>query len=536
MERKMNSSPAWKMAVFTVLACAFPAAADVRLPKLFTDHMLVQRDKPVPVWGWADAGEVVGVEFAGQAKNTTADASGKWMVRLDPLSASAAPRVMTVKGKTTVEIKDVLVGEVWICCGQSNMEMPVGNLYRPDVYPGVADFKRELAGADQPLIRLFRPDHQTSLKPKADLPGSGWQCCTPETAARFSAVGYFFGRHLQQTLKVPVGMIQVAKSSTIAEAWTSPEGLRTLPKWEKILDQRQLQSERAAAKANTATTASTSAVVVGGGVANPVEVPFPEPGCLFNGMVAPLVPLAIRGIIYYQGESNAKDPNGYRTLFPALIRSWRQAWGQGDLPFLFVQLANYRGKPKAPREDGGWAAQREAQAATLTEPNTGMAVTIDIGSGPKIHPPNKQDVGRRLGLLAQALAYGQSVECYGPQYRAMKTEGDKVRIQFDHLGGGLEVKPFKQGQPAATVTKLHGFAVAGTDKVYHWADAEIAGDEVVLRSPDVPRPVTVRYAWSGNPDCNLYNKAGLPAAPFRSDVHDNADLPPHGKPAKEKPQ
>ena len=225
-----------KSAILAVLACACSATADVRLPKLFTDHLLLQRDQPVPVWGWADVGEVVSVEFAGQTKGVTTDTAGKWQVKLEPLSASTEPRVLTVRGKTTVVITDVLVGEVWICCGQSNMEMPVGNPYRPDVYPGVVNFKAELVNADQPQLRLLRADHQASLKPKDDLPSIGWQRCTPETAARFSGVGYFFARHLQQTQKIPVGMIQVAKSSTVAEAWTSPDGLRPLPKWAKILE------------------------------------------------------------------------------------------------------------------------------------------------------------------------------------------------------------------------------------------------------------------------------------------------------------
>jgi sialate O-acetylesterase len=488
------------------------ALADVRLPKLIADHMVLQRGIPLTVWGWADPGEQVTVSIANQIVKTSADPGGKWKVGLQALAAGG-PLGMTVAGKNRIEVSDILVGDVWVCCGQSNMEMPVGNLYRPKVYPGVTDFRAELARADHPGIRLFLPDHQTSLAPKEDLPGTGWQVCTPETVARFSAVGYFFARHLNSRMNVPVGMIQAAKSSTTAEAWTSPEGLRTLPSWSRRLEKHA----GAAAKPSPAPTDQQLPQESDNPTApSTVEVPFGTPGGLFDGMIAPVTPFAIKGVIFYQGENNAKDPKGYGTLFPALIRSWRQAWGQGDFPFLFVQLAAYGGKPKAPREDRGWAAQREAQTAGLKEPKTGMAVTIDIGSERLIHPPDKQEVGRRLGLLAQAIAYGQNVEASGPVLRSMTIEGGKVRLKFDNAAGGLVARPFEQGKPKITVTKLTGFTVAGSDKVHHWADAEIVGDEVIVSSPVVPMPVSVRYAWAGNPDCNLFNKANLPAAPFRS--------------------
>ena len=491
--------------------CLPVACGDVRLPKLFADHMVLQHGKPVAVWGWADPGEKITVEIAGTKATCSADAAGRWKAVLGPL-APGGPHCLTVQGKNRTTVSDVLIGDVWVCAGQSNMEMPVGNLYRPKPYPGVLNFQRELAQANHPQIRLFLPDHQTALLPKDDLPGPGWQVCTPETAARFSAVGYFFARHLASARKIPVGMIQAAKSSTSAEAWTSLEGLRTLPGWNEKLDKRKNAAPR---------PPKPSAPDAPPDPNNPppppsVEVPFSEPAGLFNGMIAPVTPFAICGVIFYQGENNAKDPKGYSTLFPALIRSWRKAWGQGDFPFLFVQLAAYGGKPKAPREDGGWAAQREAQTAGLKEPNTGMAVTIDIGSPRLIHPPNKQEVGRRLGLLARSIAHGEKVDAFGPQFRSIKIEGGRMRLQFDHADGGLVARPFQQGRPPVTVTKLTGFAIAGADKVYHWADAEIAGNEVVVSSPEVPAPVSVRYAWAGNPDCNLYNRANLPAAPFRA--------------------
>jgi len=474
--------------------------------------MVVQHGRPLCVWGWADPGEAVTVGLGEQSGSASAGSDGKWRITLPPLPPGG-PLTMTVRGNNRLEVTDILAGDVWICCGQSNMEMPVGNLYRPKPYPGVLNFREEIARASHPQIRLFLPDHQTSLNPKDDLPGKGWQVCTPESAGRFSAVGYFFARHLHAALKVPIGMIQAAKSSTPAEAWTSLEGLRTIPQWAARLDKRKPASSHPPMPAAPADTPDPD---------NPpppttVEVPFGEPAGLFNGMIAPATPFVIRGAIFYQGENNAKDPRGYSVLFPTLIRSWRNAWGLGDFPFLFVQLAAYGPKPRQPREDGGWAAQREAQAAALKEPNTGMAVTIDIGSPNLIHPPNKQEVGRRLGLLAESIAYGRTVEARGPSFHSMKAEGGALRIRFDHTAGGLVAKPLTRGTPPTLPIRPTGFVIAGRDGTYHPADAQICGDEVVLSSPDVPQPVAARYAWAGNPDCNLYNSANLPAEPFRAE-------------------
>jgi len=496
--------PIFRRIPLVAMLLAGNALADVRLPKLIGDHMVLQRGIPPVIWGWADPGEKVTVSIVNQTLTTSADPDGRWKVRLQPLE-TGGPLEMTVAGKNRIKVSDILVGDVWICSGQSNMEMPVGNLYRPKVYPGVLNFQKEIEGANQPNLRLFLPDHQTSLHPKEDLPGPGWQVCTPGTAARFSAVGYFFARHLQSESNAPVGMIQAAKSSTTAEAWTSHEGLRLLPQWEgrlKKLPQTTApapppgQDPAAPNDPDHPTTPPT------------VEVPFGTPGGLFNGMIAPMTPFAIKGVIFYQGENNAKDPKGYRSLFPALIRSWRTAWGQGDFPFLFVQLASYGKKPKSPGEPKGWADQREAQTAGLKEPNTGMAVTIDVGSERLIHPPNKQEVGRRLGLLARTIAYGQKVQSSGPTFRSMRIEGGRVILTFDNVAGGLVAHP-----PGSKIT---GFDVAGADGIYHWGEASIIGDDVVVNSTEVPTPVSVRYGWAGNPDCNLFNKADLPAAPFRA--------------------
>lgn len=485
-----------RIVCFLLASTASLAAAEVKVPTFFGDHMVLQRDRAVPVWGTAAPGERVTVEFApaadagqaGQKKTATADATGKWMVRLDPLKAGDKPAELKVGPRV---LRDILVGEVWLACGQSNMEMPVGDVYRPDAYPGVMNFKQELAAADQPAIRLLLVEHAAAFAPASDVPTPGWQVCTPHAAARISAVGYFFARHLHEERKVPVGIISSAWSATIAETWAGASGLRTVPKFAALLDKREPLWKQSGAQPRRE-----------------------EPTHLYNGMIAPLIPMAIRGAIFYQGESNARAAKDYQDLFPALIRGWRQDWGQGDFPFLFVQLAAYGGKPKGPSEDG-WANLREAQTMALSLPSTGMAVTIDIGHPKLIHPPNKQEVGRRLGLCARALAYGEKIEYSGPLYKSMAVEGGKIRLRFDHARG-LTVKG----------AKLTGFAIAGADKKFAWADATIDGNEVVVGSPQVEKPLSVRYGWAGNPDCNLYNGAGLPASPFRTDGGSAAD----GKP------
>lgn len=464
----------------------------LRPMSLFSDHMVMQREIAVPVWGTAEPGDTVTVEFAGQRQSAKVDAAGCWQVKLAPLEASADPRPMHIRAHGSgqmVVANDVLVGEVWICSGQSNMEMPVGNPYRPDVYPGVTDFRREIARASHPQIRMFLVEHQLAEQPEREVPTPGWKVCTPETVPRFSAVGYFFARHLQEELKLPVGMISSAVSGTCAEAWCPAAGLRTMPKFARLLEKQRARLDKAV------------------------------PTVLFNGMIAPLAPYAMRGVIWYQGENNAKAARDYRELFPALISSWRDQWSLpepiragapgGDFPFLFVQLAGYGRKQRQPVEHNGWADLREAQAMALRLPHTGMAVTIDIGDERRIHPPDKQEVGRRLGLLARVVAYRETLEASGPLYRAMRVEGDKIHVGFDHPGGGL----LSQGGGPLT-----GFAIAGKDLKWQYAEAKVAGvDEVVVSSPLIPRPVAVRYAWAGHPVGNLFSKAGLPAAPFRSD-------------------
>jgi sialate O-acetylesterase len=643
------------LALGLVLAAATGADADVRLPAIFGDHMVVQQDLKIPVWGWADPGESVTVTLGDRKASAKADADSKWRVSLAAVKAGG-PLEMTVAGKNTIKIADVLAGDVWVCSGQSNMEMSVGSSLNA---------AQEIAEAKYPEIRLFTVAKKVSPTPLEDCQGS-WVLCSPETVGGFSAVGYFFGRDLWKAEKVPQGLIHTSWGGTPAESWTTLETLRArfkpiadryqlpgpdaakdkaeyeakLKAWEetgkdpgntgsekgyadpahdlaawkeidtpgKWEDQgldldgavwmrrdvevpeawagkdlalslgaiddydttyfngtkvgaigpetpnwwqtpRKYKVPGALVKAGKATIAvRVFDNYLGGGMTGAAEdlnlkpeaggdavslagkwrylVEFtigdghrpaqPQapgdvnnpwlPSGLWNAMIQPIVPFGIRGAIWYQGESNAGRAYQYRDLFAAMIEDWRRAWGQGDFPFFFVQLANF-----TPRNDqpvaSDWAELREAQTMTLRLPKTGMAVIIDIGDAADIHPKNKQDVGGRLALAARKIAYGEDLVYSGPMYKSMKVEDGKVRLAFDHTGGG----------PVAKGDKLVGFAVAGDDQKFVWADARIDGKTVLVGSPDVPKPAAVRYAWSNNPECNLYNKEGLPASPFRTD-------------------
>ncbi|HOJ34826.1 MAG TPA: sialate O-acetylesterase [Candidatus Hydrogenedentes bacterium] len=641
-----------------------PAATNVRLPALFTDNMVLQRDMKVPVWGWADPSGKVTVELGKQRVACLVGEDGKWVVHLRPMPAGG-PYELKVIGAETITLKDVLIGDVWICSGQSNMQWPVkfGDA-------GVLNRDEEVANANYPNIRLFSVPLKRAFEPKENLEGAEpWKVCSPETVGPFSAVAYFFGRELHKHLNVPIGLIQTAWGGTVAEAWTSEASLRTIPDfvpqidklkeevrqgeariqqvtqqyqeqfkaWFQTLDEKDPgyangQAVWASAKLKTADWAKVTipdsscfkdfdgtgwfrktvtiptawagksltlslgpindldrvwfnGVQVGettygtpwrnprvygvpaelvkpgnavitvrvldiggsGGLLGKAEQltlsvaggesislagewlyhagldlktvpPLPQrpaliennpnlPSVLYNAMIAPLIPYGIRGAIWYQGESNANRAYQYRTLFPTLITDWRKQWGQGDFPFLFVQLANFQEVKPEPGDDA-WAELREAQTMTLSLPNTGMAVTIDIGEANDIHPQNKQDVGKRLALAARHVAYGEELDYSGPLYKSMQVEGSSIRLYFDHVDGGLTTP---NGEP------LKGFAIAGEDKKFVWADAKIDGDTVVVSSPSVPNPVAVRYAWAINPVCNLYNRAGLPASPFRTD-------------------
>ncbi len=480
--------------------------AEVRLPKVFGHNMVLQAHARVPVWGWADPGEEVHVLVGNQLKKTQAGDDGRWRVDLDPLEYG--PVRFVVEGSNRIELNNVLVGEVWVCSGQSNMEWPVVRAMNAE---------KEIAAANYPEIRLFKVAKVVAPKPLEDTEGH-WAICTPESVRNFSAVGYFFARELHQRLGVPIGMIQSAWGGTPAEAWTSRQALAADPqlqpilkRWDAILanyDQAFRRYQQALKQWQARARAARQAGKPVPRRPRPPRGPnHPHrPAGLYNGMIKPIVPFAIKGVIWYQGESNASRAYQYRTLFRTMIRDWRRTWAQGDFPFLFVQLANFRARKPEPGESD-WAELREAQLLALGEPNTGMAVAIDIGEANDIHPRNKQEVGRRLALAALAIAYGKDVVYSGPIFKRAELEGNKIRLYFDHVDGGLIAKG----------DELRGFAIAGEDRRFVWAKARIEGDTVVVWSEEVEKPVAVRYGWADNPDCNLYNKAGLPASPFRTD-------------------
>jgi sialate O-acetylesterase len=619
----------------------------------FTDDMVLQREVPAPVWGWTTPGEKVTVTVAGKTATAKADAQGKWMAKLPPLPVGGPYTLKATRGTETVTLNNILVGDVWICSGQSNMEMGIGN---------VNDAQAEIAAANYPQIRLFTVPHNVQFQPVDTVSGK-WSVCTPQTVAAggwngFSAVGYFFGRTLHKELNVPIGLIHSSWGGTVAEAWVSGDALkRNMPDfasmvaqvetaastknsetYEKRVAEWYAKNDRGSkagngwhtvgadtadwkemnlpgawetsglpefdgivwfrkemtlpdsatgksavlnlgpiddydtawvngtqvgssasynadrkyavpanvlkAGSNTVTVRVADVRGAGGFTGKPEQMTLtPEGGTaiplagewkynagadmnktpsypmdltnnpnvttvLYNGMIAPLVPFAIKGAIWYQGESNAGRDEQYRRLLPALINDWRNRFGGGEFPFYIVQLANFMAQDTEPKDDA-WPRLREAQYLTTKKVrNTGIANTIDVGDAGDIHPKNKQDVGKRLALNALALTYGKKITYSGPVYKSMKAEGNAIRLSFDHVGGGLMAKGG---------TTLTGFAIAGDDKKFVWADAKIDGNTVVVSSPKITKPTAVHYAWSNNPVCNLYNKDGLPALPFRTD-------------------
>lgn len=448
-----------------LIVLATAAVAAVVPASIFTDNAVLQRGIAVPVWGTANDGEKVTVRFQKQEVSTTAK-DGKWMVRLAPLKAGG-PFTMTIND---IEFKNILVGEVWICSGQSNMAWTVLH-----TTSGPVDIVR----STNPNIRFFTVPLKASYTPLTSIE-SQWVACEPATTKTFSAVGYYFGRDLQKALDVPVGLINTSWGGTFAEAWTSLDGFKAMPEFASWV------ADEYAKKADGPNHASV----------------------LYNAMINPLVPYAFRGAIWYQGESNAGRAFAYRTLFPGMIKSWRDAWGQGNFPFLFVQLAPYMKIEDAP-QDSAWAELREAQLLTLkASPKTGMAVITDVGDPADIHPRDKEPVGARLALAARKIAYGQDIVDAGPIYKGMKKRGSSITLYFDNVGGGLVAKD----------GKLTGFAIAGADQKFVWADARIVDDnKVVVSAPSVANPVAVRYGWANCPVVNLWNKDGLPASPFRTD-------------------
>jgi sialate O-acetylesterase len=487
---------------------AVVARADVKLPKIFSNHMVLQCDTPANLWGWAEAGEEVTAALAGKSKTTKAGADGKWRVQLDKLAAGG-PHTLTVKGKNTLTVNDVLVGEVWLASGQSNMAMTVS---------GSRNASEERATAKHPNIRMFTVARNPAREPRSDCGGS-WVVCSPETVGAFSATAYFFGRDLHMKLAVPVGLINSSVGGTPIEAWTSLEGQKSKTELNELLaswDQRAARYDPA--KAKEVYEKQLAAWKVAAQKARAERKPVPRaprrpvdprdeshhPAVLYNGMIAPLIPYTLRGAIWYQGESNANsDKSGklYALQLPLLVHDWRTRWGQGDFPFAWVQLPNYQTGAQ------GWPLVREAMLQTLSVPKTGMAIAIDVGEAKDIHPKNKQEVGRRLALWARAKVYGETIPWSGPLPAGHKVQNGTVELSFKHTDGGLVAKG----------GELSGFTIAGADKKWRPAVARIQGDKVLVSSPDVKNPVAVRYDWANNPDGNLYNKAGLPSSPFRTD-------------------
>jgi sialate O-acetylesterase len=627
------------------------ARPDLRVARMFGDHMVLQRERPIPVWGQAEAGSRIQARLGGQTAEAVADGEGRWALTLGPLPAGG-PHVLSVQGKTTVEFKDVLVGDVWICSGQSNMEWVVG---------AAMNAQKEIADARNPLLRHFTVQKKISPVPLSDVEGGAWQECRPETVGGWTAVGYFFGRALQEKLGIPIGLVHTSWGGTVCEAWTSEEALDRLPEfkdritrlkgdrgrlptleaeytqktaeWDKMYTEKDegtrknwqdpsvdtsswksmtlptnwenaglpnldgvvwfrkevalpagwngkdlslglgpvddndvtyfngtqigatngwqvnrtytVPGKLVKPGQNLITVRVTDTGGAGGiyGKAEQMKLEGPGPAialagawkyavgldlatlppkpppppflgdpntptALYNGMIAPVLPYAIKGAIWYQGESNVGRAKEYQALFPAMIRDWRSRWGVGEFPFLFVQLANFL-PAKAEPGESAWAELREAQELTLATPNTGQAVIIDIGDAADIHPRDKQDVGKRLAAWALGTTYGGKEEISGPLYKSMSIEENRVRISFSHVGSGLIAKG---GGPLRT------FAIAGSDHKWVWANAKIDGETVVVSSDQVTRPVAVRYAWADNPEgCNLTNKEGFPASPFRTD-------------------
>jgi sialate O-acetylesterase len=492
------------------ILCALGVAhADVTMPALFADHMVLQRDMKLPVWGWADPGEKVTVAFAGQKAEATADAQGDWKVVLKPVN-STKPLTMTVTGKNTVAVKDILMGEVWICSGQSNMNFRVNR---------AQNFEAEKAAANYPQIRHYQIRNVVCPQPNRKL-GGKWTICSPETVGAYTATGYFFGRELYKQLGVPIGLVHTSWGGTPAEAWTSKEDLEANPELKPILDRFEAalkvypEKKKKHDEAMAKWRAKAKAMKAEG--KKPPRAPRPpmnerhyqRPYGLYNGMILSVAPFAARGAIWYQGESNSGRGYQYRILLPTMIKNWRRIWGQDRFSFGIVQLANFRKAQTDPNERSTWAELRESQTLTAKNvPDCGMATIIDIGMANDIHPKNKQDVGKRLALWALANDYGKDIVYSGPEYKAMKKEGNAVRISFDHVGGGLVVKG----------DELKGFVIAGADKKFAWANAKVVGNDVVVQADGVADPVAVRYGWADNPPCNLYNQEGLPAVPFRTD-------------------
>jgi sialate O-acetylesterase len=528
MKRMFRNSVSTLAVIVFLCGMTVNLSAKTTIPKVFGDNMVLQRNIAVPVWGWAVKGDKITVSFNNQTQTAIADDKGNWMVKLSAMKANKTPQIMTIAGTDKITYKNILVGDVWLCSGQSNMEFGVG---------GSLNVKQETAAANYPDIRLIKFRHaQKDIPQKNVIIQRNWSVCSPKTVRGFSAAAYFFARRLYKDLKIPIGLISSSWGGTRVEPWTAPCGFNSIPELQSIAkkvnatipttDEGNKAYKEYCAKLKTWLTEAESALDKKEMPPSAPQKPsvgesHQSPTKIFNAMIKPIIPYAIKGAIWYQGESNGGEGMSYYHKKKALIGGWRKLWNQGDFPFYYVQLANYRKSNSKNAAGGdGWAKLRDAQRCLLDYKNTGMATIIDIGEAGNIHPKNKKDVGERLALWALAKDYGKDIVYSGPLFKDIKIDGNKAVISFDCVGGGLIVGEKEGLNPTREVKdgKLKWFAISGKDKKWYWADAVIDGDTVVATSEKVSEPIAVRYAYAMNPEgCNLYNKEGLPASPFKTD-------------------
>lgn len=487
-----------------LLLCSSTVSAEVKLPQVFGDHMVLQRDVPLPVWGTASPGENVSITLGQEKKMVVADASGRWLVRFAPRQLSDVSIDLVVSATNTITITDILVGEVWICSGQSNMHWPLKLADHGYVEAASSSLPNlrllNLAGAPYTNSHEFTKEELKSCVPEKYLTGS-WAVSSPAVAAEFSAVGLFFGRELLDKLNVPIGLVHNGTGGTPTEAWISRETLSRNPTLKPLLDnwlENELVSSFCRNRVRSNFLSMTDQEIVSSGVRHPYH-----PGFMYESAIASLAPFAMRGVIWYQGESNTHHVALHDQLFPLLIGEWRRVWGQGDFPFLYVQLPSLEGGVE-------WPEFRESQRRALRIPNTGMAVTIDTGDPRDVHPREKREVAHRLALLARGIAYREEVEYSGPKLQTATFAGQHVRLHFSHTTGGLMARDNEA---------LMGFELAGKDDVFMPAEARTDGADIVVVSSQVAESAAVRYGFAPYPRCNLVNGAGIPASPFRAQVN-----------------
>ena len=504
--------------LLAALACALVARAELKLPAIIGDHMVLQQKQANPIWGWDTPGTQITVQFAGQSYAATAGTDGRWTVKLAPADANATPRTLAIAGTSKRDVQDVLIGEVWMCSGQSNMGFKLSQDWNGDI---------EAAASKLPNLRLISVPTVGTQELKSDFKGQ-WKASTPESAKTFSAVGFLYGRYLHEILNVPVGLIDNSWGGSAAEAWVRRETIENDPRFKTLMaatakKEAELLSETG--KAAFAKSIAEWKIAAAKAKAEKAVAPRAptdwltgnsRPGNIFAGMVNPTLGYGMKGVIWYQGESNASRAYEHAMLFPFLIEQWRKEWGQGDFSFYWVQLADYKPERSAPGESD-WAELRETQTKTQSLAHTGQAVIIDLGEGKDIHPRNKHDVAARLVRWALVKDYGLKFPYRSPEYKSMTTAGNKVTVTLDCFGSSIR---------AFDVADARGFAICGEDKIWHWASGKVvAPDKVEVWSDEVPAPIAVRYAWADNPACNLFSNDGLPVTPFRTDDFDMTTKP-----------